>query len=250
MNDRLSDTVDCIDNVSMDQPPAVVKAHRRYDSPRRQEQARKTREDVLVAAERLLLRDGFGATTIAAVAAAASVSVETVYKGFGGKPGLVQALCERALAGEGPIPAETRSDDLQHTESDPYVIIRGWGRLAAEVSPRISPIMLLVRAASGLDPEVGRLRADLDARRLERMTRNAASLAAADHLRPDVTIEDASAVLWLYSSAELFELLVLIRGWTVARYGDFIAEAMIAALLPPATSTRNPLRHEADANTY
>jgi hypothetical protein len=57
-------------------------------------------------------------------------------------------------------------------------------------------------------------------------------------------------VLWLYSSAELFELLVLTRGWPVARYGDFIAEAMIAALLPAANSTRDPSRNEAQAKTY
>ena len=55
------------------------------------------------------------------------MSVETVYKTYGGKPGLVRALCERALAGVGPVAAEIRSDELQLRESDPYVIIRGWG---------------------------------------------------------------------------------------------------------------------------
>jgi hypothetical protein len=38
-------------------------------------------------------------------------------------------------------------------------------------------------------------------------------------------------VLWSYSSPELYELLVLRRGWTPERYGNFIADAMIAALL-------------------
>lgn len=38
-------------------------------------------------------------------------------------------------------------------------------------------------------------------------------------------------MLWTYSSPELFELLVLRRRWRPARYGRFVADAVIAALL-------------------
>jgi len=206
---------------------------RRYESPRRAEQAQQTRATVTDAARRLFLRDGFAATTIASVAAEARVSVETIYKAFGGKPGLVRAVCERALAGAGPIPAETRSDELQLTEPDPREIIRGWGMLTAEVAPRISPILLLLRAAETADPEVAGLRAELDASRLRRMTGNARNLAEAGYLRDGITVEHAGEVMWTYSSPELYELLVLGRGWPSERYGAFIADAMIAALLPP-----------------
>lgn len=34
------------------------------------------------------------------------------------------------------------------------------------------------------------------------------------------------------SSQELYELLVLRRGWAIGRYGRFVAEGMTAALLP------------------
>ena len=47
-----------------------------------------------------------------------------------------------------------------------------------------------------------------------------------------MTLDAATDVLWTYSSPELYELLVLRRGWSVERYGRFIADAMIAALLP------------------
>jgi AcrR family transcriptional regulator len=219
----------------------TVKPKRRYDSPRRAEQARQTRAAVIDAAQRLFLRDGFAATTIAAIAAEAEVSAETVYKAFGGKPGLVRALCETALAGEGSVPAETRSDELQMTESDPRAIIRGWGRLTAEVAPRVSPILLLLRSAAAADPEMADLRDEMDASRLRRMTRNARNLAAAGHLRHDITVEQAGEVMWTYSSPELYELLVVARRWPLQRYGAFIAEAMIAALLPPNPPAARPL---------
>jgi hypothetical protein len=65
------------------------------------------------------------------------------------------------------------------------------------------------------------------------MTAKPRNLAAAGHLRPGVTVEQAGEVMWTYSSLELYELLGLKRRWPVGRYGAFIAEAMIASLLPP-----------------
>jgi hypothetical protein len=43
--------------------------------------------------------------------------------------------------------------------------------------------------------------------------------------------------MWTYSSPELYELLVLNRRWPAGRYGAFIADAMIAALLPSEPPT-------------
>jgi AcrR family transcriptional regulator len=185
------------------------------------------------------LNDGFAATTVAAIANEARVSVDTIYKAFGGKPGLVSAICQEALSGEGPVPAETRSDAMQATERDPREIIRGWGVLTTEVAPRIAPILLLVRAAATAEPEMARLQSQLNAQRLERMTHNARSLANTGGLRAEVTVEHAGEILWTYSSPELYELLVLACGWPLDGYGKFIVDAMIAALLAPEKS---PLR--------
>jgi AcrR family transcriptional regulator len=179
-----------------------------------------------------LLQEGFALTTIANVAAAAGVSVETIYKTFGGKPGLVRAICDRALAGRGPIHAEARSDEMAHREQDPREIIRQWGVLTTEVAPRISPIVLLLRDAAAHDREMAALQAELDAQRLVRMTHNAGALAG--HLRPGLNIEEAGVILWTYSSPELYELLVVKQCWPLERYGKFVADALVGHLLPAA----------------
>jgi len=217
----------------MDRNRAPVKSRRPYDSRRRQDQARQTRDAILEVARRRFLAEGFAPTTITAIAADVGVSVDTIYKGFGSKPGLVRGICERALAGEGPVPAETRSDALHSTERDPRAIIRGWGALTTEVAPRVAPILLLIRDAAAADPEMARLLAEMDDQRLDRMTHNARGLAEAGHLRNDITLEQAGEIMWTYSSAQLYELLVVIRGWPLERYSAFLADAMIAALLPP-----------------
>jgi hypothetical protein len=97
----------------------------------------------------------------------------------------------------------------------------------------VSPILLLLRAAALTDPQMADLRAEIDASRLGRMTRNARHLHQAGHLRADMTAEHAGEILWTYSSPDLYELLVLGRHWPPEQYGAFIAEAIIAALLPP-----------------
>lgn len=204
---------------------------RSYDSGRRAAEADRTRARILGVAERLLLRHGYVKTTIASIAEAANVSVETIYKAFGGKSGLVRAIRDRALGGEGPIHAELRSDAMRMRASDPRTIIRNWGTLTAEVAPRVCPILLLVRDAAAVDPEMAGLRADIDADRLKRMTVNAGHLHERRYLRPRVTVKEAADVLWTYSSPELYELLVICRGWSAERYGQFVTDAMTAALL-------------------
>jgi AcrR family transcriptional regulator len=216
----------------MEQNKSEVK-NRRYDATARRARAQRTRAAILDVARRRFLGAGYATTTVAAIAADAGVSVETIYKSFGGKPGLVRAIRDEALGGTGPVPAEERSDELQATESDPRKIIEGWGVLAAEVAPRVAPILLLVRDAAS-DPEMARLQAELDQQRLVRMSHNAETLARGGHLRYDVTVEAAAEVMWVYTAPELFELLVGKRGWTPRRFGAFVADALLAALLPPA----------------
>jgi AcrR family transcriptional regulator len=216
----------------MDRIPGPVKPTRRYNSSRRREQARQTRHAILDAAQRLFLVHGYGATTVASIARASDVSVETIYKGFGGKGGLVRALWHRGLEGSGPIPAERRSDEMQQRERDPRTVIRNWGRFITEVAPRTVPIILLVRAASATDPEMATLLEQADLERLRRMEHNARQLLALGGLRDGLSLEDVRDVLWTYSSLELYELLVLRRGWAVERYGEFAADGMAAALLP------------------
>lgn len=222
----------------MERNETVVKPQRRYDATRRREQARRTRVAVLKAAHRLFLEHGYAATTIAGIAQVAGVSVDTVYKSFDNKPGLVRAIRDHRLAGDGDLPTEQHSDRVREWEPDVAKVVAGWGRFTAEVMPRIAPILLLVRAAAATSAEMLALQEELDDDRLTRMTHNAQHLVARDALRPGLTLEQARDVMWLYSSPELYERMVLHQGWTLPEYGRFVGDALAAALLPP-TAPRN-----------
>jgi AcrR family transcriptional regulator len=211
---------------------ATVKGKRRYDSSGRQAQARRNREAILDTAERQFLTGGYASTTIAAIAREAGVSVETIYKAFGGKPGLVRAIFERGLTGRGPVPAYERSDAMRERETDPETIMRNWGVLTTEVASVVTPIRLLMRSAAATEAEMAALLEDSDRERLERMRHHARFLQERGYLREGVSVAEATDILWTCSSVEIYDLLVLQRGWSPQRFAEFVAEFMITALLP------------------
>jgi AcrR family transcriptional regulator len=211
-----------------------VKPRRRYDSSGRQAQTRRNRQAILDAAQRQFLEGGYAATTIAAVAADAGVSVETIYKAFGGKSGLVRAIYDRGLVGPEPVPAYRRADQIRERETDPRVIMERWGTIASEVSAVVSPVTRLVRAAAAADPDLAALLQAHNDRREARARHHARFLNERGYLREGVSLDEATDVVWTCTSDELYDLLVSQRGWSLPRFAAFLADFMIAALLPPA----------------
>jgi AcrR family transcriptional regulator len=211
-----------------------VKPKRRYDASNRRAQALRNREVILEAAQRQFLEGGYAATTIAAIAAEASVSVETIYKAFGGKPGLVRAIYERGLAGREPIPAFERSDTMREGTTDPEAIMRNWGVLASEVGSAVAPIVRLVRAAAVTDPDMAALLGTANDTREQRARHHARFLKQRGYLRHGVTLAEATDILWTATSDELYDLLVTQRGWSLPHLARFLGQYLTGALLPPA----------------
>ena len=213
----------------------AVKTRRAYNSAARQDQARRTRWAIVQSARHEFLERGFSATTMPAIATRAGVSVQTVYKAFGNKARLVKAVFDTAIAGDDePTPMLERTQLMRaHAEPDPRRKLLLYGRFLTTVAPRHVPIQLLIRDAAATDQEAAVAWEDLQQERLQGMAQFAKSLHDAGHLRDGVSAREARDVLWTYNSAELFQLLVLHRGWTPRRYGTWIAHQLIAALLVP-----------------
>lgn len=215
----------------------VKTPRRRYNSSGRQAQARRNQQAILDAAQRQFLDSGYGRATVATIAATAEVSVETVYKTFGGKPGLVRALYDRALRGGDRQSAYERSNEMRNRETDPRTIMRHWSTLTTEVAVRMTPIRLLIRAAAVTDHEIAALNRAADHERLERMTHHAVFLAERGYLRDDITPDKAADILYACSSLEIYDVLVLQRNWPPHEFTRFIADFMITGLLPTTNGT-------------
>jgi AcrR family transcriptional regulator len=217
-----------------------VKARRPYDSSNRRQQATRNRRAVLAAAHRQFLELGFAAATMPSIAAEAGVSVQTVYKIFGNKTRLAKSVFDVAIAGDDEPATLLEREALGRVrdEADPRHRFELYGAFLAEVAPRHVPVQLVIREAAASDPDASAVWRQLQEERLRGMTMFAGELHAQGNLRAGVSKVEARDVLWTYNSAEVYELLVIERGWSPARYGRWIAAALIAALLPPSSSGR------------
>jgi AcrR family transcriptional regulator len=214
----------------MDPPRGQVKG-RRYDASRRQATAARSHARVLDVAERLFLAEGYATTSLGTIAAAAGVSVELIYKTFGGKAGLVREIQRRGLLGAGPTPAPDRSDAASASDIDAHTLLEQWTQLSTEVAPRVSPIMLLVRSAAATDADLADLHAQMAAQRLDRMSLNAQRLSRHPGIRPELTVDQIRDVLWTYTSPDLYDLLINHRGWTLDQYRDFLLRGLTGQLI-------------------
>lgn len=217
---------------------AHVKPRRRYDSPRRQEQAAQTRRDILAAAGALFRERGYAAASMPQIAAAAGVVVETVYRAFGSKAGLFRAVVEAALAGgstRADIPVEERPAlRAVIEEQDPRRQIGLYAATQPGIHRRAGPLLRALRDVAGTDNELRTLWNEMEAWRLQGQGRVAGLLAERGALRPDVTVEAARDVVWTLCSLAVHDLLVLERGWSYERYEAWLANALIRELLPTA----------------
>lgn len=209
-----------------------VKRSRRYSSPVRRERAAKTRSAVLIAARDAFVRGGYEPTTVAAIAAAAGVSVDTVYASVGRKPDVLLAVIDMALAtGDEPLEAEQRAyvREIRALPTGREKLTR-YARALAEVMPTAAPLMEALRRAGATDDGCARAWARLSDRRAGNMRLLAAELRSTGDLRPGRSDDEAADVIWSTGGPEYF-LLLSSRGWSPARYAALLQRMWCALLL-------------------
>src|SRR2546430_7126899 len=137
----------------------TAKSKRTYNSPRRREQAAATRREILEAAQPLFERQGYAATTMAAIASEAGVALKTVYVAFETKSGLLRALWHLLLRGdEADVPVADRPWYREVVdEPDPERQLRLNARNARVVKERAAALMRVIRDAAPADPDIAAL---------------------------------------------------------------------------------------------
>jgi AcrR family transcriptional regulator len=192
----------------------------------RAERARATRHRVIEAAVPLFVRDGYLETTMAAIARAAGVAVQTLYLSFGSKV----AVLEAALAfGADDQPNECIAA-LRATPSGAAALHR-YVEDTAPLIERRYPLGTALRAAAA-DPELAAL-----------LTRTRGAALAAHALAVDelaekagftdrLSLQRATEIIAALLSPETYELLVVAQGWTTPDWAEWVAAHLVADLFP------------------
>lgn len=192
---------------------------RSYHSPHRERQAAQTRRAVLAAAAELFNRCGWAGTGIRDVAAAAGVSVETVYSTVGSKADLLVAVRDVGIVGDdAPLPLAARPEFAALGSGDRAKRSAAAAKLVTQIYQRTARLDLALREAATADERLAhRLRAD-EERRREQIALGAQLVAG----RPPSDGERDA--LWAVLSPEVYLLLTDRSGWTSHQYQTWAAQ--------------------------
>ncbi|HEY7008831.1 MAG TPA: helix-turn-helix domain-containing protein [Jatrophihabitantaceae bacterium] len=198
---------------------------RRYESPRRAEQAAQTRAAVLDTARTLFSERGWAATGMRDVAGGAAVAVETVYSIFGSKTNLLLAALDVGVVGDDlPIPLSDRAEFAALGRGNRAERARAAARLVRGINERVRGTQQALREAAAGDAELSKRLRAADERRRGNIESGARLVAGR---RVSNTERDG---LWAVVSVDVYELLVGRSGWSGARYERWLADTIVRLL--------------------
>jgi AcrR family transcriptional regulator len=178
------------------------------------------------AAHHLFLSRGYAATTLKDVAEAAGVALPTIYSVFGSKRQLLLAVFDAARLGDpeadqGP---NSRRDPLLEMLSHP-----GPKQIAAEVRRTReggAPVARIISKAAAADQHISELWHDTQNARHTNMKALALALQSHGLIGEDAPIDHTADVLWTLTSNEIYQMLVLDRGWSPDEYEEWLREML------------------------
>jgi AcrR family transcriptional regulator len=211
----------------------IASVKRDYRSELRAAQALETRRSIVAAASKLFVEDGYGATTIDAVAEAAGVSRKTVFTAVGGKLDLLKLALDWAVAGDDrPVAVADRGEMRQiMAEDDAVVLLRGCARAIVAITGRAAGLAQALEVAAGMDPAACDLVEQARRHRLDDARMVVGRLRSLGALRGDLTYGEAVDLVWLATDPVLFDRLVRVRGWSRRRFEKWLAQYLIGQLI-------------------
>lgn len=205
---------------------------RGYSSERRARTAEDTRTRIIDAGQALFSRDGIDATTIADIAREAGVGPSTVYATHGSKEGILRGLMERALFGNAFQSAQAVLADV----SDPVKLIELTPRITRAIYEGESGDLGLLRRSSGFSPALRKMEQEFEDIRLAMQEPRLRALFDAGLNRKDLSFQEARSILWMYTSRDVWRMLVQDGGWTPDRYQAWLSQTLLDALVDSAST--------------
>lgn len=178
------------------------------------------RDRVLAAARDLFLEHGYLATTIGAIADRAAVALRTIYSGYGSKVGILAAVQDQAVAGDGAERSMIERDWVARLTS--MTREQALGSVVshfAEATERAAPILQVIQTASS-DAAVRELLDRLHEQRIA-TCRHVAGLIVDD--RDAGRLADQ---LYALLGVEMHQLLVVRRGWTLSQWESWALDSL------------------------
>lgn len=187
----------------------------------------------MASARQLFVERGYTATSVADIAAHASVAVQTIYNTVGSKAAVLSLILDTDAAGpDAPQSVRDRMEQRVSQTTTPAQLIALLAAWFTEVHPRIASVLRVIDQAAASDPEIAELAMRRARQRFANYHHAARTLRDRDGLDPDVSVEQAAATIWSLGHPNTYHLLVIDQGWPLAGYRAWLEGQLTAALLP------------------
>jgi AcrR family transcriptional regulator len=189
----------------------------------RRSRAKATHWRIVKVAYTLFCQQGYAGTTVAQIAEAAGVAVQTVYFTFHTKSALLNRAYDFAVMGE----EEPLSPDEQVwyramvAEPDVRQALRHLVAGVGEITRRVTPLYLAARAAADSDPDTAQVMAFHERWRADGYRAVVELLRAKTGLRPGLSLERATDLLLLFAGMDVYHVLVDAKGWSHEEWTDW-----------------------------
>src|SRR2546425_11520574 len=200
---------------------------RPYHSRARQHQAEETRRRILAATRELFESRGYAGTTMEAIAEVAEVSPKTVAAVFGSKRGILAEVVNPDAFGPH---VQHLLEELRATPEP----LRQISLVAQITRQAYEPLILeleLLWTAHAVAPELADLAREIEMRRRQNQGRLVAYLDEHHMLRQGLPVEEATDVLWVLTSYDVYRMLVVEQSWEPERYETWLAQLLVQHLL-------------------
>lgn len=214
----------------------MTKTSRSYVSEVRKRAADSTKARVLHVAKSLFADRGIDRVTMAQIAKKAKVSLSTVFALYKSKEGVLRELMKSTLFGQ-RFRAEIGR--LQG-ETDPVRLIALTANVARAIYEAESSDLGLVRGVSAFSPALRKLESEFEDLRFQMQKERVVLLFAQSKQAEGLSLDEARRILWMYTSRDVYRLLVHEGGWTPDRYQEWMSATLVNALVKPS------LRHKTE----
>ena len=202
---------------------------RKYVSERRAKAAQDTKAEILNAAKTLFVRHGIDRVTIAQIASKAGVAVPTVYSLYKSKEGIPRGLMKTSVFGRRFQEPPAKLEGV----SDPVRLIALTAQVARAIYEGESSELGLMRGASAFSPALRKLEQEFERVRFDMQKDRVQALFDRRKQRKTLSIDEARRILWMYTSRDIYRMLVQESGWTPARYEKWLSDTLVNALVDP-----------------
>jgi AcrR family transcriptional regulator len=200
---------------------------RQYDSSARAENAEATKAAILAAANTLFSNLGIDKVKIADIAERAGVAGSTVYSVFKSKEGLLRALMRASLFGSQFKAAQS----LLAGVTDPVRQVALTASVSRAIYESESSDLGLLRGTSGFSPSLRKIEEEFESLRYAMQEERLRALLESKSLKSGLTFEEARRIMWMFTSRDVYRMLVREGDWTPGRYQDWLAQTLLETLV-------------------